>query len=90
MRSSVVKFYHLKNRNGQHFRVKGLRVEVVSGCSHPPLKQIKGRTGALPSQAIMSVGHRGDHQQDENGCCFLLSMLEDIIHHRDKRLFSVL
>lgn len=89
MRSSVVKFYDLKNRNGPHFRVKGLRVEVASGGSHPPLKQIKGRTGALTSQAITSVGHRGD-QQDENRCCFFLNMLKDIIHQREKCLFSVL
>lgn len=73
---------------GEHFRAKGLRVEVAS-CSHPPLKQIKGRTGALTSQAITSVGHRGD-QQDENGCCFFLRMLKDIVYQRDKCLFAVL
>lgn len=69
--------------------VKGLRVDVASGCSHLPLKQIKGRAGALTSQARTSVGHRGD-QQDENRCCFFLSMLKGTIHQRDKCLFSVL
>lgn len=85
MRSSVAKSYHLKNRNG-HFKAKTLRVEVAPGCSHLPLKQLEGRTGTHTSQAITRVGCRGA-QQDENGCCFFLSMLE-MIHQKDKCLFS--
>lgn len=45
--------------------------EVAPGCSHPPLKQLEGRTGMLSSRGgIMSVSLRGA-QQDENGWVLL-------------------
>lgn len=88
MRSSNANSYHLKNRNG-HFKAKPLRVQVPPGCSHPPLKQLEGRTGTRACHAVLNVGCRGA-QQDENECCFFLGVLEEIIHQRDKCLFSVL